>query len=128
MSDTIITYHGKQITVPQEVAEYLEQDRKRAQAQKKRDDRHLDNRDYETLLNHHVREHRETEDKALLNLRRESLRKACDELDEEDRRMLSLRYQGELTLEEIGKIFGVSKMAISKKLKKIHEKLRGSVD
>ena len=128
MYDTVITYHGTQITVPQEVAEYLEQDWKRAQAHKKRDERHLDNGDYETLLNYRVREHRETEDKALLNLRREALRKACDELDEEDRRMLSLRYQGELTLEEIGKNFGVSKMAVSKQLKKIHEKLRGSVD
>lgn len=30
-------------------------------------------------------------------------------------------------MEEIGKVFGVSKMAVSKRLKKLHEKLRGSV-
>ena len=30
-------------------------------------------------------------------------------------------------MEEIGKIYGVSKMAVSKRLKKLHEKLRSSV-
>ena len=30
-------------------------------------------------------------------------------------------------MEEIGKIYGVSKMAVSKRLKTLHEKLRSSV-
>ena len=30
-------------------------------------------------------------------------------------------------MEEIGKIYGVSKMAVSKRLKKLYEKLRSSV-
>ena len=32
-----------------------------------------------------------------------------------------------LKMEEIGKFYGVSKMAVSKRLKKLHEKLKGSV-
>ena len=32
-----------------------------------------------------------------------------------------------LTMEEIGTIYGVSKAAVSKRLKKLHEKLKGSV-
>ena len=32
-----------------------------------------------------------------------------------------------LTMEEIGQIYGISKMAVSKRLKKLHEKLGSSV-
>lgn len=41
--------------------------------------------------------------------------------------LLSLRYSGELTMEEIGQIYGISRMAVSKRLKKLHEKLGSSV-
>ncbi len=34
---------------------------------------------------------------------------------------------GDLTMEEIGTIYGVSKAAVSKRLKKLHEQLRDSV-
>ncbi len=30
-------------------------------------------------------------------------------------------------MEEIGQIYGISKMAVSKRLKKLHQKLEGSV-
>ena len=42
MNDTVvIIYHGEPVSVPKEVADFLEQDRKREQAEKKRDQRHL---------------------------------------------------------------------------------------
>lgn len=41
-------------------------------------------------------------------------------------RKVALYGQG-LTVEEIGTIYGVSKAAVSKRLKKLHEQLRGSV-
>ena len=42
MNDSVaITYSGQQVSVPKEVADFLEQDRKREQAQEKRDERHL---------------------------------------------------------------------------------------
>lgn len=40
---------------------------------------------------------------------------------------LSLRYGEELTMEEIGQIYGISKMAASKRLKKLYQKLEDSV-
>lgn len=41
--------------------------------------------------------------------------------------LISLRYQEGLTMEEIGKVFNISKMAVSKRLKKLHKNLRDSV-
>ena len=45
----------------------------------------------------------------------------------QEQELLSLRCDGELSMEEIGKVFGISKIAVSKWLKKLHEKLKGSV-
>ena len=93
MSDSVvITYSGQQVSVPKEVADFLEQDRKREQAQDKRDHRHLSKSDFETVL-------------------------FCSDCV---RRPV-------VTMEEIGTIYGVSKAAVSKRLKKLHEQLRGSV-
>ena len=61
------------------------------------------------------------------NLRLENLRKAVSVLSDEERQLISLRYDQELTMEAIGKILGVSKMAVSKRLKKLHNQLKGSV-
>ena len=67
------------------------------------------------------------EDAALRNLRLENLRGAIAELDVQGQNLLSLPYSGELTLEEIGQIYGISRMAVSKRLKKLHEKLGSPV-
>ena len=67
------------------------------------------------------------EDAVLRNLRLENLRGAITELDVQGQNLLSLRYSGELTLEEIGQIYSISGMAVSKRLKKLHEKLGSSV-
>ena len=66
---------------------------------------------------------RPVEDAALRNLRLENLRGAIVELDVQGQNLLSLRYSGKLTMEEIGQIYGISRMAVSKRLKKLHEKL-----
>ena len=70
---------------------------------------------------------RPVEDAALRNLQFENLRKAIAELDVQGQNLLSLRYSGELTMEEIGQIYGISRMAVSKRLKKLHKKLGSSV-
>ena len=57
----------------------------------------------------------------------EFLRKAIAELDVQGQNLLSLRYSDALTMDEIGQIYGISKMAVSKRLKKLHEKLGSSV-
>ena len=127
MNDTVVFYSGEQVSVPKEVAEFLEEDRRRAQAQARQDKRHLSRSEFETVLSSHVSAGRPLEQSVLWNLRLENLRKAVAELSAQEQELISLRYDGELSMEEIGKIFGISKMAVSKRLKKLHEKLRSSV-
>ncbi|MBQ7548575.1 MAG: sigma-70 family RNA polymerase sigma factor [Clostridia bacterium] len=123
----VVTYNGEEISVPKEVADFLDEDRRRAQAEEKRDGRHLSKSDFETVLSHNIGAKRSLEDTTIRNLRLENLRKAVAKLDDENQELISLRYDDELTMEEIGKLYGVSKMAISKRLKKLHENLRSSV-
>jgi len=127
MNDTVVSYYGEQVSVPKEVAEFLEQDRKRAQAEARRDKRHLSKSEFETVLSSQMPAGRPVERSVFQALQLENLRNAVAELSKQEQQILSLRYDGELTMEEIGEIFGVSKMAVSKRLKKLHEKLRSSV-
>ena len=123
----VIEYNSEQISVPKEVADFLEQDQKREQAQKKQDSRHLSKSEFETVLSGSDCVRRPVEDAVLRNLRLENLRGAIEQLDARDQKLISLRYSGELTMEEIGQVYDISKMAVSKRLKKLHEKLGRSV-
>ena len=127
MNDTVVFYNSEPVLVPKEVAEFREEDRKRAQAQARQDKRHLSRSEFETVLSSHVSAGRPLEQSVLWNLRLENLRKAVAELSAQEQELISLRYDGELSMEEIGKVFGISKMAVSKRMKKFHEKLRSSV-
>lgn len=128
MNDSVvITYCGQRVSVPKEVADFLEQDRKREQAQDKQDQRHLSKSEFETVLFCSDCVRRPVEDTVLRNLRLECLRKAVDGLGDQSRDLVELRYGQGLTMEEIGTIYGVSKAAVSKRLKKLHEQLRDSV-
>ena len=57
------------------------------------------------------------------NLQLETLRKTVGSLGYWDRNLIQLRYDKSLTMEEIGMIYGVSKAAVSKCLKKLHEQM-----
>ena len=125
--NVVIVYKGEQVSVPKEVADFLEQDRKREQAQEKQDARHLSKSEFETVLSGLECVKRPVEDAVLGNLRLENLRGAIAELDVQGQNLLSLRYSGELTMKEIGQIYGISRMAVSKRLKTLHKKLESSV-
>ena len=125
--NVVIVYNGEQVSVPKEVADFLEQDRKRERAQEKQDARHLSKSEFETVPSGSDCVKRPVEDAALRNLQLENLRKAIAELDVQGQNLLSLRYSDALTMEEIGQIYGISKMTVSKRLKKLHEKLGSSV-
>ena len=125
--NVVIVYNGEQVSVPKEVADFLEQDRKREQAQEKQDARHLSKSEFETVLSGLECVKRPVEDAVLRNLRLENLRGAIAELDVQGQNLLSLRYSGELTMKEIGQIYGISRMAVSKRLKTPHKKLESSV-
>ena len=117
MSDVTITYQGEEISVSQEVADFLEQDRKRMEAQGRRDRRHLNQSEFEVAVNSQPQTQRALEDAALENLKLEKLRKAVAELDVQNQHLISLRYDDELSMEEIGKLQNVSK-AIPHKVSK----------
>ena len=118
MNDNIvIVYNGEQVSVPKEVADFLEQDRKREQAQEKQDARRLSKSEFETVPSGSDCVRRPAEDAALRNLQLENLRKAIAELDVQGQNLLSLRYSDALTMDEIGQIYGISRMAVSKRLK-----------
>ena len=125
--NVVIVYNGEQVSVPKEVADFLEQDRKREQAQEKQDARHLSKSEFETVLSGLECVKRPVEDAALRNFQLENLRKAIAELDVQGQNLLSLRYSDALTMDEIGQIYGISKMAVSKRLKTLHKKLESSV-
>ena len=75
MNDSVvIIYSGQQVSVPKEVADFLEQDRKREQAQEKQDKRHLSKSEFETVLSGSDRVRRPVEDTVLRNLQLEILR------------------------------------------------------
>ena len=93
----------------------------------KQDARRLSKSEFETVPSGSDCVRRPVEDAALRNLQLENLRKAIAELDVQGQNLLSLRYSDALTMEEIGQIYGISKMAVSKRLKKLHEKLGSSV-
>ena len=114
MSETVtILYCGKPVSAPKEVADFLEQDRKREQAQTRQDTRHLSRSEFETVLSGQGCVRRPTEDEVLRNLQLENLQEAIKKLDAKDQSILDLRYSEDLTMEEIGKVYGVSKMAVS---------------
>ena len=72
----VIIYNGEQVSVPKEVADFLEQERKREQAQEKQDARHLSKSEFETLPSGLECVKRPVEGAALRNLRLEILRGA----------------------------------------------------
>ena len=123
----VIIYNGEQVSVPKEVADFLEQDRKRQQAQDKQDTRHLSKSEFETVSDCAVPIRRPVEDACIKNLRLEKLRNAVKQLDDQEQKLIDLRYKCYMTEEQVGEVFGISRMAVSKRLKKLHEKLRSSV-
>lgn len=122
-----ISYAGQQVSVSNEVADFLESDRKRSAAQRKQEQRHRSKSDFERVLSCYYQDSRPVEDNALKNLSLEKLRTAVCGLTAREQELIVLRFVRELTMEQIGELLGVSKMAISKQLKKLLEKLRGSV-
>ena len=78
----VITYRGQQVSVPKEVADFLERDRKREQAREKQDERHLSKSEFETVLSGSECVRRPVEDAVLQNFHLENPRKAVGGLDD----------------------------------------------
>ena len=126
-----INYYGQQVSVSDEVAEFLEQDRLRQAAQQRSDKRHIDFVDIDFACSANLLDDTPSDptfDQAFINLQLRDLRTAYQSLSDDDRKLLCLYYYHELSMEEIGKKYGVTKMAISKRLRKLHDRLRSLIE
>lgn len=126
-----INYYGQHISVSENNAEFLEQDRRREAAQERGNQRHHDyiGVDIASIPDLFTNAHSDpTFEKAYRNLRLEALRKAYQTLSDDERKLLCLYYYHEFSMEEIGRRLGVTKMAISKRLRKILDHLRSLME
>ena len=127
MNDIVVIYNEEPVLVSREVADYLEEERKRDQAETRQDRRHLSKSEFETVSDCAVPIRRPGEDACIGGRRVERLRYAVKQLDDQEQKLIDLRYKCYMTEEQVGEVFGISRMAVSKRLKKLHEKLRSSV-
>lgn len=125
MENTII-YGGKIISVSKEVAEFLETDRKRQAAEERSDRRHTSKSESEPVpaTAQGVAFSDPTWTSALINLTLEKLHKVIDILTLEERALIHMYFYEKQTMEQIANSFGISKMAVSKRLKKLLRRLR----
>lgn len=126
-----INYYGQKISVSDEVAEFLEQDRLRETAQHRSDQRHINyvGVDIASVPDLFTDEPSDpTFEQAFRNLRKQNLRDVYPFLSDDDRKLLCLYYYHEYSMEEIGATIGVTKMAISKRLRKILDHLRSLME
>lgn len=126
-----INYYGQKISVSDEVAEFLEQDRLRETAQRRSDQRHINyvGVDIASVPDLFTDEPSDPAfEQAFRNLRKQDLRDAYPFLSDDDRKLLCLYYYHEYSMVEIGATIGVTKMAISKRLRKILDHLRSLME
>lgn len=121
-----IVYDGSEISVSKEVADFLENDRKRQAAEERSDRRHISKRDSETVLATAAvcSSADSLFDDVLKSLTLEKLHKVIASLSDDERKLIELRFYDECTLEKIGEQFSISKTAVSKRLKKLLDRMR----
>ena len=128
MVKTII-YGDQEIVVSDEIADFLETDRKRQQAEERRDRRHMSKSSSETVEGYYNRSFVEdVADTVERKILYEKLHEAIASLPNENRKLIYLYFVEERTLESIANHFGISKAAVSKRLKKITITLRSLME
>ncbi len=124
-----ITYDKRSVFVSDEVADFLEADRKRQAAEERSDRRHTSKSSSETVQCYYNRTFGEdVADIVFRNLLLEKLREAISMLPAESQEMLTLYYYDEQTMDTIGKYLGISKAAVSKRIKKILVTMRSLME
>ena len=113
MQQTIL-YNGSEVVVSKEVAEFLEQERRREQAEERSDRRHKDFTDLEaaeTLIRYDV-----FTDPVLNEIihtdNLERLRNIVNTLDDDSRQLIELYYFKECSLTATAEFFGITKQAL----------------
>ena len=125
-----IFYGNSKISVSYEVAEFLESDRKRHEAEKRSDRRHISKSDSEAVLATvpSTSQSDPTLDAVIRNLTLQKLQDVIAKLSDSERDLIMMYFFQEYTMEQIGQKFGISKMAVSKRLKKLLNRMRESME
>lgn len=125
-----IFYGNSEISVSYEVAEFLESDRKRHEAEKRSDRRHISKSDSEAVLATvpSTSQSDPTLDAVIRNLTLQKLQDVIAKLSDSERDLIMMYFFQEYTMEQIGQKFGISKMAVSKQLKKLLNRMRESME
>ena len=125
----MVDYFYKKVEVSQEVADFLEWDRKRSAAEKKRIERHIVYCDFDKVTNLAVvSQSEDILDSAIHNLQVQALLITIQTLSQDERHLLFLRFWRDMTMQGIGGYFKISKMAVSKRLKKLLAFLREELE
>lgn len=123
----LITVQNEVVEVSDELYEFMESDRKRQAAEERSDRRHLSKSSFETLEVKQEYSSRKFENQIFHRLDLQKLREAMQQLNDEERRLIEMYYWDEMTMQEIADVFGISKMAVSKRHQKILDKMRATV-
>lgn len=129
MEKTTIKYGDGyiEVDISKEVAECLEQDRKRQQAQDRSDRRNLSKGTFEQDCIGSQRVPNNTDETYLQVIHKmdlEKLRIILQTLSSDERVLIELYYFRDWSMAKIGQYFGISKMAVSKRHKRVIKKLR----
>ncbi len=123
----LITVQNEVVEVSDELYEFMESDRKRQAAEERSDRRHLSKSSFETVEVKQEYSSRKFENQIFHRLDLQKLREAMKLLNDEERRLIEMYYWDEMTMQEIADVFGISKMAVSKRHQKILDKMRATV-
>lgn len=129
MVKTTIKYDDEnvEVDVSDEVYEFLEQDRRRQQAQDRSDRRHLSKGTFEQDCIGSQRVPNSTDEtylEVIHNIELEKLRNVLQTLTSDEQVLIELYYYRDWSMEKIGQYFGISRMAVSKRHSRVIKKLR----
>ena len=129
MQQTIL-YNGSKVVVSKEVADFLDEERRREQAEEKSDSRHRDFTDLSTaeaLIRYNVFTD-PVSNEVIRKDTLERLKKVIHDLDEESRWLIELHYFEERSLTATAEFFGITKQALSKRHAELLKKMRKSME
>lgn len=115
------------VDVSKEVYEFLEQDRRRQQAQDRSDRRHLSKGTFEQDCIGSQRVSIYTDEtylEVVHKMELEKLRSALQMLSSDEQALIELYYYEDWSMERIGQYFGISRMAVSKRHNRVIKKLK----
>lgn len=133
MEKTTIKYGDGyiEVDISKEVAECLEKDRKRQQAQDRSDRRNLSKGTFEQVCIGSQRVPNNTDETYLQVIHKmdlEKLRIILQTLSSDEQVLIELYYFRDWSMAKIGQYFGISKMAVSKRHKRVIKKLRELIE